>query len=42
MTEDTAHILVVDDDRRLQDLLKGFLSRNGFAVTTAGDGQEAR
>ena len=39
---DKAHILVVDDDTRLRDLLRSFLSRNGFRVTTAGDAREAR
>ena len=33
---DKPHILVVDDDTRLRELLKSFLSRNGFRVTTAG------
>ncbi|MEE8393670.1 MAG: response regulator [Rhodospirillales bacterium] len=36
------HILVVDDDDRLRDLLRDFLSANGFIVTTAGDAAEAR
>ena len=29
------HILVVDDDREIRDLLAKFLSRNGCRVTTA-------
>jgi two-component system phosphate regulon response regulator OmpR len=36
------HILVVDDDARLRDLLRQFLGRNGFTVTTAADAVEAR
>lgn len=36
------HVLVVDDDRRLRDLLKRFLGENGFMVSTAADAQEAR
>lgn len=36
------HILVVDDDRRLRDLLQRFLGENGFAVSTAADAAEAR
>jgi two-component system phosphate regulon response regulator OmpR len=36
------HILVVDDDRRLRDLLKRFLGENGFVVSTAADAAEAR
>jgi len=40
--DDTAHILVVDDDRRLRDLLQRFLADSGFRVTTAGSAAEAR
>ncbi|MFN4089480.1 MAG: response regulator [Alphaproteobacteria bacterium] len=36
------HVLVVDDDRRLLDLLRRFLSANGFRVTTAASAAEAR
>jgi CheY-like chemotaxis protein len=32
---DAAHILVVDDDDRIRDLLKRFLSREGYRVTAA-------
>ena len=32
-----AHILVVDDDQRLRDLLRDYLSQNGYLVTTAAD-----
>ncbi len=39
---DKAHILVVDDDHRLRELLRSFLSRNGFRVTGAADAAEAR
>ena len=35
-----AKILVVDDDARLRDLLKRFLSEHGFAVTTAASAIE--
>lgn len=41
-TGDLPHILVVDDDRRLRELLKKYLSENGFRVTTAPDAAEAR
>jgi len=34
-------ILVVDDDRRVVDLLQISLSQNGYHVTTAGTGEEA-
>ena len=39
---DKPHILVVDDDTRLRELLKSFLSRNGFRVTAANSAKEAR
>ena len=42
MTDDSAHILIVDDDRRLRDLLQRYLLDQGFRVTTAADAAEAR
>ncbi|MBB3173878.1 two-component system OmpR family response regulator [Endobacter medicaginis] len=36
------HVLVVDDDREIRELLARFLERNRFRVTTARDGREAR
>jgi two-component system, OmpR family, phosphate regulon response regulator OmpR len=39
---DKPHILVVDDDTRLRELLRTFLSKNGFRVTVAGQAAEAR
>jgi len=36
------HVLVVDDDRRLRDLLGRYLTDQGFRVTTAIDAAEAR
>jgi len=36
------HLLVVDDDRRLRDLLSRFLAEHGFRVTTAASVAEAR
>jgi len=39
---DKSHILVVDDDTRLRELLKSFLSRSGFRVTAAASAKEAR
>ncbi|MCH7943482.1 MAG: response regulator [Proteobacteria bacterium] len=36
------HILVVDDDRRLRDLLQQFLVENGYMVTTVEDAGQAR
>ncbi|HVA15167.1 MAG TPA: response regulator transcription factor [Stellaceae bacterium] len=37
-----AHLLVIDDDARLRDLLRRYLVESGFRVTTAGDAAEAR
>ncbi len=36
------HVLVVDDDRRLRDLLARFLVEHGYRVTTASSAAEAR
>lgn len=36
------HILVVDDDAEIRDLLKRFLSKNGFRVSTVADGPRMR
>ncbi len=40
--EPTPHILVVDDDREIRELLARFLERNQMRVTAARDGREAR
>jgi two-component system phosphate regulon response regulator OmpR len=42
MTEAEPHLLVVDDDPRLRDLLRRYLSDSGFRVTGAADAKEAR
>jgi len=42
MDELEPHLLVVDDDARLRDLLRRYLSENGFRVTVAADADEAR
>lgn len=34
------HLLVVDDDREIRDLLARFLAKNGYRVTGARDGAE--
>ncbi|MGE0151320.1 MAG: response regulator [Reyranellaceae bacterium] len=39
---DAPHILVVDDDNRLRDLLRKYLAENGFRVSGAADAAEAR
>jgi two-component system, OmpR family, phosphate regulon response regulator OmpR len=36
------HLLVVDDDDRIRELLKEYLARAGFRVTTAADAARAR
>lgn len=40
--DENPHILVVDDDRRLRELLQKFLSDSGFRVTTAESAMDAR
>lgn len=42
MTTPDAHLLIVDDDERIRDLLKKFLMRHGFLVTAARDAEHAR
>jgi len=36
------HILVVDDDREIRDLVQRFLRKHDYRITTAGEGQEMR
>ncbi len=40
--DDAPHLLVVDDDRRIRALISRYLSGQGYRVTTAGNGAEAR
>jgi len=40
--ETAPHILVVDDDREIRDLLSLFLGNHGFRVTSAVDGREMK
>lgn len=40
--DDAPHVLIVDDDRRIRELLKLFLSENGYRVTVAEHAGEAR
>jgi len=40
--DDAPHLLVVDDDRRIRDLLSRFLSAEGYRVTTAMSASDAR
>jgi len=42
MNQPAAHLLVVDDDKRLRSLLQQYLSERGYAITTAVDASDAR
>ena len=42
LADDATHVLVVDDDSRIRQLLARFLGSNGFRVTGAADAAEAR
>ena len=42
MGNSKVHILIVDDDDRIRNLLKDFLSKNNFIVSTAEDANEAK
>ena len=37
-----SHLLIIDDDERIRDLLQQYLRRNGFLVTVARDGAHSR
>ena len=40
--DDAPHLLLVDDDRRIRDLLSRFLAGEGYRVTTALSASDAR
>jgi two-component system phosphate regulon response regulator OmpR len=40
--DDAVHVLVVDDDRRLRELLSAYLGKHGHRVTVAASAAEAR
>lgn len=42
MSEPAPHLLIVDDDERIRDLLRKFLARHGFLVSVARDAAHAR
>ena len=42
LADDAPHLLVVDDDRRIRDLLSRFLMNEGYRVTTADNAADAR
>ena len=36
------HILIVDDDNRIRDLLKDYLTENNYIVSTAENADQAK
>ena len=42
LVTEARHILVVDDDRRIRELIKSYLMENDFLVSVAGTAAEAR
>ena len=42
MNKNTFHILVVDDDNRIRELVKQYLEENNFIITTARDAFDAK
>jgi two-component system, OmpR family, phosphate regulon response regulator OmpR len=42
LSDNAAHILVVDDDQRIRDLIARFLFEAGYRVSTAADAKAAR
>src|SRR5476649_1040225 len=42
LPDDAPHLLVVDDDRRIRDLLSRFLAGEGYRVSTAETAADAR
>ena len=42
MENNKLHILIVDDDDRIRDLLKNFLSENNYIVSTAENSDQAK
>jgi len=42
MNKFKAHILIVDDDDRIRELVKQYLNENNYLVTTAANAEEAK
>jgi two-component system OmpR family response regulator len=40
--EHVDHILIVDDDREIRELLQSYLQKNGLRATAAADGRQMR
>ncbi|HEX2147199.1 MAG TPA: response regulator [Pseudorhizobium sp.] len=42
LSDDAFHLLVVDDDKRIRELLSRYLTEQGFRITVAADAADAR
>jgi len=42
MEKNNFHILVVDDDDKIKELIKQFLNEKGFIVSTASNAEQAK
>jgi len=42
MENNKNHILIVDDDNRIRDLLKDYLSENNYIISTAENANQAK
>ena len=42
MENNKLHILIVDDDNRIRDLLKEYLSDNGYLISTSENAENAK
>ena len=42
MESEKKHILIVDDDNRIRDLLKEYLNENNFIVSTSENADNAK
>ena len=42
MNKSLFHLLVVDDDNKIRDLVKQYLMENSFLITTAKDAEDAK
>ena len=40
MLNESPHVLIVDDDNGIRELLADYLNKQGIRVTTAADGRE--
>ena len=42
MENSKTHILIVDDDNRIRDLLKEYLSENNYVISTSENAENAK